>query len=190
MTRTGSRVLAITALLIAFTTIASADITWTLNATFTDGMTATGTFTTQGGSSSVAPTFDAWNISFAGGTLTHNFVDSNTTVPPGAIGAQFPPNGSWPAATLETLFFAHQPGFDPYVDFYLATVLTDAGGTMTFVGRGADACDGTCFSLDATKTNSLVGVAVPEPSAVVLLTTVIGILGATTFRRRKRALKS
>jgi len=187
MTKAVSRSLVIVALFSGFAACASADpiyAVWTLDATFTDGMTATGTFATRGGSSSVAPTFISWDITFAHGTLAHDFVDSSSTLPPGAILTQFPPNVSWPTGTAELLGFAHQPGFDPYVDVFLGTVLTNAGGKMTL--DGAASCDGTCYSLDPGKSNTLAGVTVPEPSALIFLGTVVGILGATTFRRRKQ----
>ncbi len=184
MKKNSLRSLWIGALLIGLGTCASADTDWTLNATFTDGLTATGTFVTTGGSSSVAPTFVSWDITFAGGTLAHDFVDSSSNAPPGAIAVEFPPNASWPTGTLEELGFANEPGFDPYVDFFLSSYLTDAGGSMTF--KGADSCDGTCYGLNVDQPHTLVGTAVPEPSAVIFLGTVVGILGATTLRRRKQ----
>jgi len=187
MTRSTSRLLVVAALLIGCAACASADsvyAVWTLDATFTDGLTAVGTFTTSGGSSSVSPSFVSWDVTFSGGTLEHDFIDSSSTAPPGAILTEFPPNSSWPTGTDELLGFASEPGFTPYVDFFLGSVLTNAGGTMTLLG--ADSCDGTCYVLDAQADNTLTGITVPEPSAIVFLGTLLSILGAMASRRRRR----
>jgi len=184
MTKFYARALTVLTLLIGFGSCASAGILWTLNATFSDGLTATGTFTTTGGSSSTNPTFVSWNVTFAGGTLAHDFVDSSATSPQGAIFTQIPGFPGTNPAQLEELGFGNEPGFDPYVDFYLGSYLTDAGGTMAL--WGAFSCDGTCYGLAANPQvpNSLSAAAVPEPSAIILLGTFACILG-TAFRRRK-----
>jgi len=174
--------LMVLALLVGFATCASADVIWNINATFTDGLTAVGTFTTSGGSGSTGPTFDSWDVTFSGGTLAHDFVDTNTSAPPGAILTEIPGGAPEPVGTVEELGFAKEPGFDPNVDFYLGTYITDAGGTMDLLG--AFSCDGTCYVLSPDSTNTLAS-ATPEPSAIVLLGTVACIMGAA-FRRRKR----
>ncbi len=182
MNKSFAGALLLLALFVGFATCASADVVWNLNATFADGLTATGTFTTTGGSSSVNPTFVSWDVTFAGGTLAHDFVDSSTTAPPGAILTEIPGGAPEPAGTVEELGFANEPGFDPYVDFYLSTYITDAGGSMTMVG--AQSCDGTCYGLNPDHPHTLAS-QTPEPSAIVLFGTVTCILGAA-FRRRKR----
>ena len=73
--------------------------------------------------------------------------------------------------------------FDPYVDLYLAAPLTEAAGSISFVGRGADACDGTCFGINSDRTHTLTGASVPEPGASVLLGTILAFLGVTLRRR-------
>jgi hypothetical protein len=141
---------------------AFADIEWTLNATFADGMTATGTFLTSGGSASAAPTFVAWDVIFAGGTLSHDFVDSNLTHPAGAILVEFPPNAYWPTSTAEELGFANEPGFAPYDH---------------------------CPALAGTN-NSLVGVNVPEPPVTEILACMVCsmTLGLIVVRRRRQSI--
>ncbi len=168
---------------------AFADIEWTLNATFADGMTATGTFLTSGGSASAAPTFVAWDVIFAGGTLSHDFVDSNLTHPAGAILVEFPPNAYWPTSTAEELGFANEPGFAPYDDFYLGSALTAAGGTIPLIG--AFSCGGNdhCPALAGTN-NSLVGVNVPEPPVTEILACMVCsmTLGLIVVRRRRQSI--
>jgi hypothetical protein len=182
MSKHSIRMLLITAFLAGFCTCASADVLWTLDVTFTDGLTGVGTFVTTGGSGAVAPTFVSWDVTFAGGTAEHDFIDSSTGT--GTMGVEFPPNIFWPTDTEEELSFA-APGFTPYVDFYLATPLTEAGGSILFEGVGADSCDGTCYTLNPDHPETLVGL-VPEPGAVFLLGTIV-ISVALAMRRQKAA---
>ncbi len=135
--------------------------------------TAVGTFVTSGGSSSSSPTFVSWNVVFSGGTLAHDFTDSSSTSPQGAILAQIPGGTPEPVGTVEELGFANEPGFDPYVDFYLGTYLTNGGGPMTILG--AQSCDGTCYGLNTRDSNSVV--ILPEPSAVLFPSTILGLVG-------------
>jgi hypothetical protein len=168
---------------------AFADVEWTLNATFTDGMTATGTFLTSGGSASTDPTFISWDVVFAGGTASHDFVDSNLTNPSGAIGVEFPPNPWWPTSTSEELGLAHDPGYAPYDDFYLGGILTDAGGTISLIGAYSCGGSDTCYSLAGTD-NSLVGVNVPEPPVAESLACMACSLAFGLIVVRSRRLKA
>jgi hypothetical protein len=154
------------------------EVTWDLNATFTDGMTASGFFVTDD-----SLDFTSWDVLFAGGTVAHDFESSSATLPPGAIGVEIPGYFAFPGQ-VEELFFAQEPGFDPYVDFYSGSLLTDAGGAIPLVG--AFSCDGTCYGLNPNDSNTLVGTpsAVPEPSAMVLSAPILGLLFGA-FRRRR-----
>jgi hypothetical protein len=105
------------------------DITWNLNASFTDGLTASGFFVTDD-----SLDFASWDVVFAGGTAAHDFESSSATAPPGAVGVEIPGFFAFPGQ-VEELFFAQQPGFDPYVDFYLGSLLTNAGGGGPLVGE-------------------------------------------------------
>ncbi|MGA2741495.1 MAG: hypothetical protein ABSG65_29175 [Bryobacteraceae bacterium] len=111
--------------------------------------------------------FTSWDMVFAGGTVAHDFISSSATAPPGAAGVEIPGYFAFPGQ-VEELFFAEQRGFDPYVDFYLGSLLTDAGGAIPLVG--AFSCDGTCHELNPDDSNTSVGTpsAVPEPSTIVL----------------------
>jgi len=190
-----SRTLLIVALFMGVVACASADTTWSLNATFSDKLTAVGTFTTSGGSSSVAPTFTSWDVTFTGGPGKDDFVDSPTK--DGVIGEALLPNiyigyGGAPTGTVAELEFAHDPGYSPYVDIYLKSALTPSGGTVTLIGGydcpGCGLLDtGTLVDGTVTETSGSTGTALPEPSAISLLGTVSGILAIVIFRRRKRA---
>jgi len=194
-----SRMLPIAGLLIGFAACASADTTWTLNATFTGphsapDETVTGTFTTSGGSSTVAPTFISWDVSFTG---PNTFVDSSTTKATTVIGENLNPwigyGGGLTGYNNETeLSFAVDPGFSPYVDIYLNAALTNGGTVNVIGGYDCPGCgtlqSGTLVSgtLIATTTTEA---AVPEPSAMALLGAnfgILGIVGIAIFRRHSQ----
>jgi hypothetical protein len=173
------KMLALAVLLLGFGNHALAGVIWNLNATFTDGMTASGVFVTDD-----SMDFTSWDVFFAGGTLAHDFESSSATLPPGAIGVEIPGFPTFPDQ-VEELFFAKEPGFDPYVDFYLGSLLTDAGGAIPLVG--AFSCDGTCYELNSNDSNTLVGTAVPEPSTIVLTVPILGLLFGALRRRQIHA---
>src|ERR1017187_3746079 len=79
------KMLALAVLLLGFGNHALAGVIWNLNATFTDGMTASGVFVTDD-----SMDFTSWDVFFAGGTLAHDFESSSATLPPGAIGVEIP----------------------------------------------------------------------------------------------------
>src|ERR1022692_4717363 len=116
--------------------------------------------------------------------LAHDFESSSATLPPGAIGVEIPGFPTFPDQ-VEDLFFAKEPGFDPYVDFYLGSLLTDAGGAIPLVG--AFSCDGTCYELNSNDSNTLVGTAVSEPSTIVLTVPILGLLFGALRRRQIHA---
>src|ERR1035438_10618208 len=60
------KMLALAVLLLGFGNHALAGVIWNLNATFTDGMTASGVFVTDD-----SMDFTSWDVLFAGGTLAH-----------------------------------------------------------------------------------------------------------------------
>jgi hypothetical protein len=190
-----SRTLPIAGLLIGFAACASADTTWTVTGTFTGPHSApnemmTGTFTTRGGSGSMAPAFISWDVSFTG---PNTFVDSSTTRATTVIGENLNPwigAGGGPSGhpNEAELSFAVNPGFDPYVDLYLDAPLTE-GGTVHIIG-GYD-CPG-CGTLevgtitDGSIISTSTIAAVPEPSAIALLSANFGLIGLAIFRCRRR----
>src|ERR1022692_4620557 len=109
------KMLALAVLLLGFGNHALAGVNWKLNRPFTECMTTLGLFRPG-----CRLDFTSWDVFFAGGTLAHDFESSSATLPPGAIGVEIPGFPTFPDQ-VEELFFAKEPGFDPYVDFYLGS---------------------------------------------------------------------
>src|ERR1039458_1741752 len=63
------KMLALAVLLLGFGNHALAGVIWNLNATFTDGMTASGVFVTDD-----SMDFTSWDVFFAGGTLVLGYL--------------------------------------------------------------------------------------------------------------------
>jgi hypothetical protein len=176
------RTLQIAILLIGLGTYARADI-FDLNVLFQDGAQAVGTFTTDPTDTSIL----TWNFSITGSTLapSNNFSTSNVT----SGGANlYPSNIFAPPGTAVILAF-YSAGFLSYADFYLGSDLS-AGGSIPLTGA-LDCGDGTTCGVLATGSTitdeSSAGTSsTPEPSAIILFGSVVGIFGATQFRRRKR----
>jgi hypothetical protein len=156
-------ILAVACLLIAFGTCASAEVTWTLSdVTFNNGDQATGAFETD----NAITTIDAFSI-----TITGPY--------------------AFPVAVVDSAYLPSEigiagPGWVHYVDLYLTPfILTSAGGTVP-ISSGYDCPGCGTLNLPAQGHNpAVVGVVSPEPSAVFLLATVLGILGAAILRRRR-----
>jgi hypothetical protein len=160
-----TKLLTIAGLAFAFATCASADITWTLNdITFSNGNTATGFFETD----NAITTIDLFSI--------------NVTGP--ATGAAFA------ATVMVNAYLPSEIGiattsFSEYVDLYLASPLTSAGGTVK-IGSGYD-CPG-CGTLILNSDTGVTGVttsATPEPRFGAFL--VMGLVGLGFLARRKFA---
>jgi hypothetical protein len=158
--RTITRVVSLVALLGGGIS-AMADITWTLkDVVFSDGNAATGFFVTDDS----ATAYEAFSIAVTGPDSNADFV---ATI---AVDSYLPTQ----------LGFAI-PGFSEYVDLDLVTPLTSAGGTVQ-IGSGWD-CPGCAVLLKDADHNPSVNGVVPEPAAVLLLGTVVGLLGFTLRRK-------
>ena len=149
-------------------------VTWTFNnVNFSNGNTVTGWFVTN-----YAATQD----------LGYNIVVS------GPAGSQaFTANVFVDAYLPQTIGFALNPGFDPYAVLYLvAPGLTGTGGTV-FLGPNAYGdygydCGptGGCGVVVAADDPYVFGV-VPEPSALLIVGSSLGILGTMLRRKLGRA---
>ena len=162
--RTISRGVVILGLLIGCGISAMAgDITWTLNqVVFSDGNTATGYFITN----SAVNTIEGFSIVVSG--------------PDG--GADFTAT-LMVNAYLPTVIGAANSDFSKYMDLYLSSALTSAGGIVN-IASGFD-CPG-CGVLLLTGSGydpTVDGVPVSEPSTLLVVGSGLGFLG--TILRRK-----
>jgi hypothetical protein len=169
--RIATKLMIVLALLMVTGTCAKADsITWTLNdVTFSNGNSLTGTFTT-----------DLAITTFLGNTLT---ISGPTT------SAVFP---------VATLVDAYLPGvigiansdFSDYIDLYLASNLTSAGGVVDIaIGFDCPGCGVLIVNQDTYVDGVLTSsITAPEPSSVLLLGTgLMSLIGIAVLRRRKSA---
>ena len=163
--------------LLSLPSIASADsILWTLtNVTFSDGATASGTFTFNG------TTFTSIDITTSVGntymTISPVFTSSNTTLWLGSTGSDL--TGS------------------PLLGLLFDGPLVNSGGTVTDflslgdLAGGEGSCnDATCTdpgedrSITGGGATSTVGVVTPEPSPLLLLSVALGALLAGVAIRK------
>jgi hypothetical protein len=165
-----TRLLAMMIVLAGFATFAAADTIWNVNASFSyndTANTATGTFELDPSLNLVT-----WDVTVAG---TNTLAD-NVYIPGDSI-AIFP--------DLTHLDF-YDGSTNQYIDLYLASPLTNAGGTINLLyGDGGASNNSTvvcagCGTLDS-GTVSTVSATVPEPSSTSLLASVVGFLGLLFF---------
>lgn len=157
--RTITRAVSWIALLLCCGISAMADITWTLNdVAFNDGNVATGYFVTNDSASQ----YESFSVAVTGPLSSRDFV---ATI---AVDSYLP-----------TELGFSIPGFTEYLDLILDTPLTSAGGEVE-IGSGYD-CPG-CGTLLVADDPSVNGV-VPEPTAVLLFGTVVGLFGFTLRRK-------
>jgi len=163
--------LALSGLITGFTTCAAADTVWNLDATFsynTFANTATGTFELDPSNDLVT-----WDITVNG---TNGPADNVYT--PGDSIAIFP--------DLTHLDF-YDGSTGQYIDLYLQSPLTNAGGTIELLyGDGGETSNSTivcagCGTLDSGLVSTF---AIPEPSSICLLGGAAGLLAFSLLRRK------
>lgn len=166
----GAKLLAAALFFAGFVTYASADTTWTLDATFTyDGMTntATGTFTVNSGLSAIT----SWDITVTGTNTLAD--DTYTSAPPDIV--EFPDT---------THIDFYDGNTNQYIDLYLASPLSNAGGTINLLaGDDGETTNSTvvcagCGVLDEGTLSSA-----PEPLSLLLFGT--GLVAIMGIVRRK-----
>lgn len=148
-------------------------ITWTLeNVTFTDGASATGSFTIDADDQ----VWSAFNISTTAGPSLSAF-----TYDPTNSGLYF--NGFGPNS-----FTIMPANGQRYLTFSFLTALTDAGGTVAIHTPASWECYNCSPWRNMSGSVTTVAPAeVPEPGTLALMLPAIGMLGWVSRRRRKGA---
>jgi hypothetical protein len=158
------KLLIIVGLALASATCASADTIWTLkDVTFTNGNTAVGTFTTNSATNAIISfSLDVTGPDAAGAFVATQMVNSYL---PGEIGLA-------------------NPGFLKYVDLYLASHLTSAGG-IVHITSGYDCPD--CGTLIVKSDTEVIGaLATPEPATGGLMLLGLGMMIRKRFTQRRQ----
>jgi hypothetical protein len=165
------RLLALAGLAAGFTTYAAADTIWNLDARFSYNAlanTATGTFELDPSNDLVT-----WDITVSG----TNVAADNVYTPGDSIDV-FP--------DLTHLDF-YDGSTNQYIDLYLQSPLTSAGGTIDLLyGDGGASSNSTivcagCGTLESGMVSTSV---VPEPSSICLFGSLAGLLVLQLLRRK------
>jgi len=149
------------------------EVKWTLDdIDFNNGNTASGYFVTDYNSS--ASPFYRWSI-----------VSFSITVGDSAPGAAFTAAGV-DSPYLPGEIGIYSAGWSKYVDLYLTSLLTTAGGVVS-ISSGYD-CPGCGVLLTGSGHDPTVdGVPLPEPTPILLLGIGLGCLGISLRRNLLRA---
>jgi hypothetical protein len=161
-----SKAIIATAFLLGSSVCAMADIVWTLNnVDFSDGNQAIGSFTTD----NAVDTIESFTIQVIGPDTARDFTATtmSSAYLPNTIGA-----------FLEPTY---------YVDLYLNSPLTSAGGTFD-IGSGYDCPGCGVLLVNSDHIPSVTGVAAtPEPSTIPVLGAGVVLMGMIARRKLVRA---
>jgi PEP-CTERM motif len=173
--RSANRLLFVAGLLTAFASHLPADTVWNVNATFSYnalGNTATGTFELDPSLNMVT-----WNTTVSG----TNAAADNVYTPGDSISV-------YPDSTHIDFYDGTT---NQYIDLYLQTGVTNAGGTINLLyGDGGASSNSTivCAGCGTLVQGTVSTSSVPEPSSLALVGGAIAAIGFA--RRRKRAPRS
>jgi len=175
MTRKITKLLAIVGVVAGFATYASADTIWNLDATFSYNSlanTATGTF-------QLDPSLNllSWDITVAGSNTPADDIYT-----PGDSISVFP--------DLTHLDF-YDGSTNQYINLYLQSPLTNAGGTIDLLyGDGGASNNSTivCAGCGTLVSGTVSSVATPEPASIGFLSGA-GILGIAFLRRKRMSAR-
>jgi hypothetical protein len=146
-------------------------VTWNLeNVTFTDGATASGSFTID----AAAGTWSAFSIATTSGALSAYTYDPTTS------GLYF--NGFGPNS------FTIMPGNGQrYLTFSFVAALTDAGGTHAINTPSSWECMNCSPWRYMAGSVTSQAADVPEPATMAMVLPALGMLGFMSRRRKKQA---
>jgi hypothetical protein len=185
-----SRSLAILSLLVGAAALCSAvPITWTINGTFNDGGTATGTFVFDPDLG--VQTISTFNIAVAGGTTGTFFPFDYTPATSHAVGPVIANQGS-----LQFESDNNYTGGEPYVlQFVPASALSDAGGVINIMSSGFSNNCFDCFPFRAFVSGTITAAGTPAPPSATpappsLLLILVGLACAGLYAARRRLLKA
>jgi hypothetical protein len=161
--RTAARLAILLGLLLGSGICAYADIEWTFNnVVFNNGDSVTGYFITN----DAVTQYDSISAVVVSGPDSFTIAGLDSAYLPAEIGI-------------------FNSGWSRYIDLYMLSPLTSSGGIVP-IKSGYD-CPG-CGTLLLAHSPAVVGVDLPEPSAVlVLFVALAGVTGGTRLLRRKRA---
>ena len=170
-----AQLLAIAGLISGFATYASADTIWNVDATFSynsSGNTATGTFELDPSLNLVT-----WDLNVTG---------SNTPAD-----NEYTPLDSIAVLPDATHFDFYDGSTNQYIDLYLQSAVTNAGGTINLLyGDGGASRNSTivCAGCGTLVAGTVSTSPVPEPSSLSLIAGGVALLGLVLLRKKRTAL--